>query len=480
MENKKRIFVIFGATGDLTKRKLIPAFYSLYFNSKLNKNFTILGVAGSKFSDEDYRKKSIEFIKDFCHTDKKKPCDYFLSKIFYNQLDLTEIDGYKYLIEKINSISNSNTEIICYLAIPPQLFKIVLAHLNSVGLNKNNEKNIKIVFEKPFGFDLQSAQDLNENLMRVFNEKQIYRIDHYLGKGAVQNFQVVRFANSILEPIWNKRYIDNIQITAFEELGVMQRARYYDKAGALRDMVQNHLLQMLSYVAMEPPITLDSNKIRDEKVKVFSSIKKISSENIIFGQYEKGKIKGKKVVGYLEEEGIKKKSRTETFVATKIEINNWRWFGVPFYLRTGKRMNKKGTTIVVEFKKLPNILYNKNEDLQPNKLIIEVQPNASINMIFNIKSTKSKNLVKPVVAEFDRKYFNELNSHEAYETLFLEIINSDQSLFTRWDGVEASWKIVDLMVNCRDNCPIIFKYEAGSCGPKAADELLEKDGREWN
>lgn len=490
MIEKNTIFVIFGATGDLTKRKLIPAFYNLYKNGKLPEKFRILGASGTDLNDERFRDKAIDSLNNF---DKDKINlnidNNFLSKIFYNQLDLTTIDGYKYLLDRINSFlkqDNNNlikTEIICYLAIPPQLFETVLSHLDSIGFNKyNKNKTIKIIFEKPFGFDLKSAQNLNESLMKVFDENQVFRIDHYLGKDAVQNFLAVRFANSIFEPVWNHRYIDNIQITAFEKLGVEQRAGYYDKAGALRDMVQNHLLQMLSYIAMEPPTELVSNKIRDEKAKVLSSIKKISEDggnNVIFGQYDKGLIDKKEVKSYLKEDGIKENSRTETFVAAKFEIDNWRWSNVPFYLRTGKRMSKKGTVIVIEFKKLPSILFNKNDDLEPNRLIIEVQPDASIDMLFNIKSTESKHAVTPIVAQFDKKHFADLNSHEAYENLFVEILKGDQSLFTRWDGVKASWEIVDSMVNCKDNCPIIYKYEAGSTGPIQSEKLLENDSRKW-
>jgi len=482
MTNKK-LFIIFGATGDLTKRKLIPAFYNLFNNSKISKNFTILGASNTKYTNEEYKEKSIEFIKNFCHTDKTKINQKFLSKISYTKINLTKINDYKQLLKKINLITTKNTELIFYLAIPPQLFKTVLTHLDKIGLNKNSKNKIKIIFEKPFGFDLKSAKDLNEKLMTVYNENQIYRIDHYLGKDAVQNFQAVRFSNSILEPIWNNKYIDNIQITAFEELGVEQRAIYYDKAGALRDMVQNHILQMLAYIAMEPPTELTADKIRNEKVKIFSSIKNIGNYNandVVFGQYTKGKIQNKKVIDYLDEKNIKKTSKTETFVAAKFEINNWRWSGVPFYIRTGKRMNKKGTIIVIEFKKLPSILYNQNNTLEPNKLIIQVQPNASIDMIFNIKSLDSKYAVTPVLAEFDKKQFNDLNSHEAYENLFLEILKSDQSLFTRWDGVEASWKIVDSMVNCKKNCPIIHKYKSGTTGPSQSDKLLKKDGKQWH
>lgn len=478
---EKTIFVLFGATGDLSKRKLLPALYNIYLEKKEKSNFEIFGCATKNFKDESFRNFAMESLTNFGNF--KEVNTNFIDNIFYNSIDFSNEEGYKYLIDRINlKTENFESELIFYLAVPPNLFSTVIHNLDLVGINKHNPSKIKIIFEKPFGSNLKSARDLNNNLIKVFDEEQIYRIDHYLGKDAVQNFLVLRFANSLFEPIWNSHYIDNIQITAYEEIGVEQRAKYYDKSGALRDMVQNHLLQMLSLIAMEAPTDLCAEKIRDEKVKVLSSIKTLDENNpnqVVFGQYKEGKINGEIVKSYLQEEGIEENSKTETFVALKLEIDNWRWAGVPFYLRTGKRMNKKGTTIVVEFKKIPSILYNKNNTLVSNKLLIEVQPDASISLQFNIKSEKTKDKVIPVTAEFDHKKFSGLNTPEAYQILLSEVFKEDQSLFTRWDGVEVSWKIIDNLVECKNNCPMIYKYESGSNGPDAAKKLLERDNRQW-
>jgi len=474
MKAKRKIFVLLGATGDLAKRKLFRALQVLFEND--NSDLIVLGASADQYNDEEFRNQIvIPSLKDTSVNEK------FISQIYYNKLDFTNTENYKYLISRIDELSNSNTEIIFYLAIPPQLFTNVLENLNSHRINKKNNRNIKIVFEKPFGTDLKSATILNNSIIEVFDEKQIYRIDHYLGKDAVQNFLVFRFANSIFEPLWNHKYIDNIQITGFETLGVEQRAGYYDHAGALRDMVENHLFQMLSLIAMEPPSKLDADSIRDEKVKIFDSIEEVENwkEHSVFGQYSSNTINNEYIKGYKEEEGVAKNSRTETYVALKILIDNWRWKGVPFYLRTGKRMKKSGTTIVIEFKDTPNILYNKKGNLEPNRLIIKVQPNSNILMEFNIKSPNKNFLINSILTEFDKQKFCDLNTPEAYVILFEEIFKGDQTLFTRWDGVEKSWRIVDKLINCKSECPVIFPYDALSWGPVQADELLEKDNHKW-
>jgi len=355
---------------------------------------------------------------------------------------------------------------------PPALFEPILENIKTSGLYSEKNSIKKIAFEKPFGSDLVSAQKLNAQIMKVFDESQIYRIDHYLGKEAVQNFLVLRFANHFLEPLWNNRHIDNIQISAPENLGVGTRAGYYEKSGAVKDMVQNHLFQMLSLIAMEPPVNLHADSIRDEKYKVFSAIKDFHGDwdhNVVFGQYE----------GYKKEKGIASNSKTETFVALKLELDNWRWAGVPFYLRTGKMLKRKGTMIVVEFKSLPNILYNRKGKLESNKLIIKVQPDEKIEMMLNIKSPKGNLRIDPVKIDFDHKKFFGIGSPQAYERILSDIEKGDQTLFTRWDGVEESWKIIDKLVDCKDNCPILFKYDKGSWGPNQSDEFIGQDGRSW-
>jgi len=327
------------------------------------KNTPIIALGRQKFTKKQYQKKSKQNIKHY--TKEKNIPQNFLKNIHYLNIDINNKDEYKKIKNLIKTKQKGKTQIIFYLAVPPTLFTPILKNLKENNLTTNNNNTqIKIVFEKPFGTNLKSAQQLNNQIMNICTEDQVYRIDHYLGKEAVQNLLILRFANSFFEPIWNNRYIDNIQITAFEEIGIEKRAEYYDNAGALKDMIQNHLLQILSLVTMEPPVELTANKIRDEKVKIFTAIKHINkdwSERVVFGQYSKGKINKKNVCAYKEEPGIKKDSRTETYVALKIEIDNWRWARVPIYLRTGKRMKKKGTKIVLEFKKLPQILYNKKE-----------------------------------------------------------------------------------------------------------------------
>lgn len=478
---KKTIFVLFGVTGDLARRKLIPAFFCLGKDKKFYEEFDVIGVGRKDLGIGEYVLGSIEKfsgcdLNDGVHSD-------FTEKFSYVKIDFSNYASYQNIKDEIDRKSRGfDTQVIYYLATPPKLFFDILAGLEKHGMNKNGESLKKIVFEKPFGEDLSSARKLNNSVGDVFDEKHIYRIDHYLGKEAVQNFLALRFANHFFEPLWNNRHIDNVQISAFEQLGVEGRGSYYEKSGALRDMVQNHLFQMLSLIAMEPPYNLDAEAIRDEKIKVFSAMKSLEGswdECVRFGQYGTGNLLGKSVLGYREEDGVDNNSRTETYVALKLQVDNWRWAGVPFYLRTGKRLEKKGTTVVVEFRKVPNILFNGKGNLASNKLIINIQPDEKIEMQFNVKVPGESNRIKRVGAEFDHKKFFKIASPEAYEKLLLDVANGDQTLFTRWDAVEESWKIVDKLVDCRDNCPMVFKYDSGSLGPKEADELLEKDGRVW-
>ena len=478
-ENKNTLFVVFGATGDLMKKKLLPSFYNIF--SK-HQQLEIIGIGRKEFSDESFRESNKEILDSF---ENKEFVSEFNENLFYHQLSYTDKESYLHLRERVDQIKKEkkDLQVIYYLAIPPQLFDPVMQNLKSQELDSIEKYNAKIVFEKPFGVDLASAKDLNKKIMAAFDEEQVYRIDHYLGKDSIQNFLTLRFANSFFEPMWNNKYIDNIQITGFETIGVEGRAGYYDESGALRDMLQNHLLQMLSLIAMEPPATLDAKHIRDEKVKVFEAIHHLENDiqkHIAYGQYGPGMIDGKKVIGYLEEEGMPKNSKTESYVALRIFVDNWRWKGVPFYLRTGKRMQKKGTTVVIEFKDLPQLLYNKQCNVESNKLIIHIQPDASISMEFNVKKPDSNTEVEPVIAEFDHKDYFGLNTPEAYETLFYEIIKGDQSLFTRFDGVEEAWRIVDNIIHCKDECPLVEKYTAGSIGPKNAERLLKEDGRKWH
>lgn len=462
----KTLFVVFGVTGDLFKKKLLKAFEEIYLKQK---DFLILGVGRKNFTD-----KTFQFIfKNDINKD-------FKNKILYEKIDFDNFEDYVRLNKRIQNIISKDFQVIYYLSVPPTLFNSILRNIKKSKLN-NSWCERKIVFEKPFGSDLISARQLNNLVLEDFKEDQIYRIDHYLGKEVIQNFLTLRFANSFFEPIWNNHYIDNIQITAFEEIGIEQRAGYYEKAGALRDMVQNHLLQIFSLIAMEAPSLLDAEKIRDEKIKVLTSIKKFPDnfENYaIFGQYDKNE--KMKIKSYLQEKDVSKFSKTETFVALKINVENWRWDGVPFFLRTGKRMNWTGTEVVIEFKEIPNILFNKLGQLKSNKLIIKIQPDSFIKFQFNIKNAKKKDSIVPIKAEFDHRNFFKINSTKAYTTLLLDIINSDQTNFPRWDFVQQSWKIVDKLINCKGKCPFIFKYESFSCGPKESLKLLNKYKKNWN
>lgn len=481
---KKTIFVIFGATGDLMQRKLIPAFFCMQHHKKDLDEFEVLSIGRRDISQKQYLDEFVlPSLEKYSSCYDKNLVSSYIEKMTYVEVDFKNTKSFSIIKKEIEKRSKEyQTQVIYYLSVPPSLFSPILEALSENGLSEQNEIPKKIAFEKPFGTNLGSARKLNSKIMQVFSEDQVYRIDHYLGKEAVQNFLVLRFANHFLEPLWNNRHVDNIQITVSETLGVGSRAQYYEESGALRDMVQNHLFQMLSLIAMEPPASLDPESIRDEKVKIFSSIKPLEenswSKNVVFGQYDKAVIDGKLVPGYTEEEGVAKNSKTETFVALKLEIDNWRWAGVPFYLRTGKRIKEKGTTVVVEFKKVPHILYNLTGNLESNKLVISIQPDEKITMQFNVKGTQGKPMLAS--AEFDhRKQFN-INTPEAYENILNSIINSDNSMFTRWDAVEKSWEIVDKLVECHDNCPVVYKYDSGTWGPVISNKLLENDGRRWN
>ncbi|MDD2871318.1 MAG: glucose-6-phosphate dehydrogenase [Candidatus Gracilibacteria bacterium] len=453
------IFIIYGSTGDLAKRKLFPALYNI-FKYKKGLEIDIIAVGRRNYNDTEFRefidKETDEFIG------KSDDFSRFLDTINYSKVELTNPTDYANLKQDIKKIQRKTSQIIFYLSIAPEYFDAFVDNYKHINIKKT-----KIIFEKPFGTDLKSAKKLNTKIMEVFREEQVYRIDHYVGKEAIQNILAFRFANIIFEPIWNNKYIDNIQITASETVGVGDRGGYYDKSGALRDMVQNHLFQVLSLVVMNPPSMIDSDGIRQEKLKVFRSIKLGDNyeNNIVFGQYN----------GYLEEKDIAKNSKTETFVAMKLEVNSWNFVGVPIYLRTGKALEKKLTQIVIEFKEVPDILFKKFGNIEKNRIILEIQPNEGIDIHFNIKENGNSQEVERVKSKFEK----ELESKEAYEKLLEDAIISDKTLFTSWEMLEQSWKIVDNLVNCKNDCPLIHKYPKGSNGPIASDYLLENDGRKW-
>jgi glucose-6-phosphate 1-dehydrogenase len=371
-----------------------------------------------------------------------------------------------------------------YLAIAPELFEPVTFNIQQMGL-LNNKGWKRLIIEKPFGHDLTSAQELNSKITQVFKEEEIFRIDHYLGKEMVQNIEVIRFANAFFEPVWNNRYISNIQLTSSETVGVEGRGDYYDQIGALRDMVQNHMLQMVTMMAMEPPSRLKAEAIRDEKVKVLRSIRRFETleeitNNVIRGQYLSGEVKGQAVKGYLEEEHIDAHSKTETFVAAKILIDNFRWSGVPFYIRTGKRLPQKATEIIVEFKNLPNLYFNKEGALEPNLLVIRVHPEEGIHLKLNAKKPGTDGKILPISMDFCHTFTDGIHSPEAYERLIKDALEGDSTYFTRWDEVSIAWKIVDPIIQAWSETDIpLYPYDAGQWGPEQAKQMLENDEVKW-
>lgn len=400
--------------------------------------------------------ETTEFIK------KKPDFSSFLSTIQYSKVELNKSDDYANLKTDIEKLQRADSQVIFYLSISPEHFSGFVDNYKHIAPG-----NAKVIFEKPFWTDMRTARALNAKIMEVFREEQVYRIDHYVWKEAVQNILAFRFTNTIFEAIWNNKYIDNIQITASESIGVLDRWGYYDTSGALRDMVQNHLLQVLSLVVMDAPSGLDARGIQQEKLKVFRNITLSESidEHVIFWQYH----------GYLGEKDIAPSSRTETFVAMRMCVDSWNFFGVPIYLRTGKAMAKKHTQIVVEFKDIPNILFKKTGPIEKNRIILEIQPNEWIDIHFNIKQNGSSKEVERVKSEFVK----EVESKEAYEKLLEDVIVWDKMLFTSWDMLEETWRIIDDLVNCKTNCPMVYPYEKWTNGPSGSYELLERDNRKW-
>lgn len=483
------VMVVFGGTGDLTHRKLMPAIYNLAYNKMLPENFAVVSVGRRKYSDEEYRNQVETSVGKFSRFNlEDKLWEEVRKKIYYVDFDFDDNDGYSRLKEflgELDSKYNTGGNRIYYLAVSPEYFETIVEKLKVQGMHSQEDGKKRIVIEKPFGRDLKSAEYLNERITEVFSEDDVYRIDHYLGKEMIQNIMVLRFANVLFESLWNNRYIDNIQISSSETVGVENRGGYYESSGALKDMIQNHMFQLLSLVAMEPPVSLDTKSVRDEKVKVLRSIEEVTPEfvmnNMVRGQYGRGMIGNKEVIGYREEERVSDESNIETFAAMKLYIQNYRWAGVPFYIRSGKRLRDKSTEIVIQFKSLKNVLYFKEfEDLQPNLLVIKVQPREGVYFQFNGKKPGVGNTIIPVQMDFCQNCQFENNSPEAYERLLFEVMKGDSTLFTRWDEVEYSWRFVDTIAEVwRNSKPDFPNYESGSWGPEASDELLRRDGRFW-
>ena len=484
--------VIFGATGDLTHRKLIPALYNLATDGELPPAVAVIGFARREKTDDEFRKELEETTRKFSRQPVRDEIwKTFAQAVFYHQSDFADEAGYKKLAERLDKIDKergTRGNRLFYFAVAPDQFEPILKHLKAVGLNQAREGSwARVIIEKPFGTDLASARELNRLVRNSFSEEQTYRIDHFLGKETAQNILVLRFANAIFEPLWNTRYLDHIQITAAETLGVEGRAGYYEGAGALRDMVQNHLLQLLCLVATEPPTDLGADSIRDEKVKVVRSLRRIAGEDVVTncvrGQYAAGAIEGKPVVDYRQEKNVDPKSMTETYVALRLFIDNWRFSEVPIYLRVGKRLPKSGTEISVHFKKAPHVLFNKEAtERDQNVLVIRIQPDEGISLRMQAKMPGTSFRIEPVKMDFHYGTSFGKASPEAYERLLLDAMSGDATLFARRDEVEEAWAFIDPIEEAwhakKDAPPLCF-YPAGSWGPEEADELLARDGRTW-
>jgi glucose-6-phosphate 1-dehydrogenase len=487
--------VIFGATGDLTHRKLVPALYNLAVDGELPPGVKILGFARRSKSDGEFRSGLEELNRKVSRNGHDEELwASFVQNIYYHESEFTDADGYKRLADLLDGIDRERGgkgNRLFYIASAPEFFDDILEQLKAAGLSKAAKGCwSRVIVEKPFGTDLATAQHLNQVVNRTFEEKDTYRIDHYLGKETAQNLMVLRFANAIFEPLWNNRYIDQIQITCSENLGMEGgRGGYYDKAGALRDMVQNHLLQLLSLVAMEPPTDLSADGVRDEKVKVIRSLRQWDSpekvaQNVVRAQYTAGHVDGKSVPGYREEDRVDPESMTEAYVALRLMIDTWRWSGVPFYIRMGKQLPKKATEISVHFKSPPCVLFNALPGGVPggNVLVIRIQPDEgiSLRMVSKIPGTSLR--LEPVKMDFHYSTSFGKGSPEAYERLLLDAMAGDATLFARRDEVEEAWRFIDHIERAwhqSDNPPPMAEFAAGSWGPKEADDLLKEDGHEW-
>lgn len=483
--------IIFGGKGDLAWRKLIPAFYNLYINGFLPVHFSIYAVHYEKMTEKDYHDYMLEGVNNFSRSGKANKSQWkkFAAHLFFFEGDFTTTDTYRRLGETLNQNDKNwkgRAVRLYYYSVAPRFIEPISLLIAKHHLADDIHAD-RIIVEKPFGTDLQTAKELNELLTKQFKEKQIYRIDHYLGKETVQNLMAFRFANIVYESIWNNNYIDHVQITVAEHIGVGNRGGYYEQSGALRDMIQNHLLQLLCVMAMEPPVSLEPEDVRNKKVDVLKSIRTISKKdaekNIIRGQYSEGKLNGKKQLAYRKEKNVNPRSTTETFVALKLFVDNWRWQNVPFYLRTGKSLAKTSSVIVVQFKQVPHNLFGTKimSDPRPNQLIISIQPEMETTLLFHAKEPGVQLKIKPVEMDFTYKESYDTPVPEAYETLLLDILEGDATLFMRADQVEEAWKVVTpILESWKKQAPPRFpNYTPGSWGPKAAELLIKEQGCSW-
>jgi glucose-6-phosphate 1-dehydrogenase len=495
-QNNSLILVIFGASGDLTIRKLIPALCDLKNQNLLPERFAVLGVGRTEMGDSEFRSKMKEGIQRYM---VNTPCgvadsrqDEFVSKLHYISINTSDNKDYIKLKQKLTELDKqyqAGENYLFYLATPPSLYETVVENLGAQGLNHNTVAGAwkRIIIEKPFGYDLATARELNKKVLEVFSEDQVYRIDHYLGKETVQNILVTRFSNGIFEPLWNRNYIHHVEISSAESIGVENRGGYYDNAGALRDMIQNHLLQIVGLVAMEPPAVADAKSIRNETLKVFQSIRPLTDydieHHVIRGQYMASHIRGEQVKGYREEANVIECSKTETYVAMKFFIDNWRWSGVPFYIRTGKCLPIRVTEIVIYFKPSPHVLFTKDSGaaMASNQLVIRIQPDEGILFKFGMKVPGAGFKVQEVGMDFHYSQLSEVHLPEAYERLLLDCMLGDATLYSRGDAVESTWEFIDPILNAWKAKPDIklYGYPAGTWGPEHADLLIDSPERMW-
>ena len=487
------VMVIFGATGDLTKRKLFPALYNLARSKFLPANFAIVGVGRQEMTTEEFRDQMHENLKEFAGANSDGDLlEWFCNRTFYTcgyfDDDKKLFHDLKELLAEVCAKHDIPENFFYYMAIPPEMFANVAKKIVRNGLGREEDGHWRrFIFEKPFGRNLKSAKKLNTDLLAILKERQIYRIDHYLGKETVQNILVFRFGNSIFEPIWNRNFIDHIQITVAEQLGVEQRGGYYETAGALRDMIPNHLFQLATLTAMEPPVSFEADAVRDEQTKILAAIQPFSPEaalhEVVRGQYGAGAIDGKNVPGYRDEDKVARSSNTETYAALKLSIDNWRWADVPFYLRTGKRMRDKHSSIIIEFKKAPFVLFRDTsvDRLRTNRIEIHIQPDEGITLHFGAKIPGP--VVKLGAVDMDFNYVEHFGEQlsTGYERLLYDCMIGDATLFQRADMVEASWEVVTPILDVWSAIPArdFPNYESGSWGPREADDLLARDGRSW-
>ncbi|NOZ80813.1 MAG: glucose-6-phosphate dehydrogenase [DPANN group archaeon] len=493
LKPEAQIHIIFGATGDLMQRKLISAYYRMMKEHMMPKNFALIGFSRRPLTDKEYKKLLHDALQQYSRNMKidERVWQRLSSRIYYHPGNFNEAAGFRTLrrfLAKLEKRHHTKGNKVFYFATLSKNFNKIIKQLlaNKVITRKGNEKDYfeRLIFEKPFGHDLHSARLINQKVEAAFDEHDIFRIDHYLAKETVQNLMVLRFANALFEPLWNHKYIDNVQIIADEVLGVGSRGGYYDNAGALEDMFQNHLMQLLMFTAMEPPADLKPTSIANEKIKVLQSIKDMSTQqarlNSVKAQYTKGFANGKMRKGYTEVNGVDPDSITETFIAARLEISNWRWAGVPFYLRSGKRLAKKTTKIIVYFKEAPRILfYEKQVGIHPNVLEIRLQPDEGISLHFNIKKPGKEMHVVDANMDFCHECLFSPNTAEAYQVLIHDAMVGDKTLFTTWREIEGSWRITDQISHAWRKVKRLPKYRAGTHGPKLAEELMERDGRHW-